>query len=94
LIKEEITSELLRFTIRHILSQIQTVPNIIYPNNNNNNNSKFKTISNRGFIIKLLESIAASHQQVSKLSQTKDIPAAKIKLAAMQTIDQLILIMY
>lgn len=36
LIKEESTSELLRFTIRHILNQVHNQPNILYSNKNNN----------------------------------------------------------
>jgi hypothetical protein len=54
LIKEQSTSELLRFTIRHILNKFIISRNILYSNKSNNKESKFKTISsNNSFIVKL-----------------------------------------
>jgi hypothetical protein len=53
LIKEESPSELLRFTIRHILKQVIINLNILYSNNNYNNRSYIKTtINHNNFIIK------------------------------------------
>ena len=50
LIKEESTSELLRFTIRHLLNQVHNQPEFLYSNNNN----KSQFISNHRFIINMV----------------------------------------
>jgi hypothetical protein len=51
LIKEESTSELLRFTIRHILNLVHNQPEYLILKNNNRR--KLKTLSSRLFIVKL-----------------------------------------
>jgi short subunit dehydrogenase-like uncharacterized protein len=77
LIKEESTSELLRFTIRHILNQVHNQPEylVLKEQEQQQIHNQFNLYSNT----------ASSQQQVSKLSQTKDILAAKMKLSSMQT---------
>ena len=52
LIKEESTSELLRFTIRHMLSQVHNQPEYLVLNKSNNTRNKFKIISDKSFIVK------------------------------------------
>ena len=57
-IKEESTSELLRFTIRHRLSKFIINLNILYSSKRNNSRIMLTTISNcSSFIIKLLYSL-------------------------------------
>ena len=54
LIKEESTSELLRFTIRHILNQVHNQPEYLILKQQNNNRNNLKTISsNNSLIVKL-----------------------------------------
>jgi short subunit dehydrogenase-like uncharacterized protein len=76
LIKEESTSELLRFTIRYILNQVHNQPEyLVLKQEQQQIHNQFSLYSNT----------ASSKQQVSKLSQTKDILAAKMKLSSIHT---------
>jgi hypothetical protein len=82
LIKEESTSELLRFTIPHILNQVHNQPAYLLLRQQ----KQFRNNHQQQFHNQVtLQSTAASQQQVSMLSQTKDIPAPKMKLSSMQT---------
>jgi hypothetical protein len=55
LIKEESTSELLRFTIRHILNQVHINQNTLYSNKNDSRN--LKTSGSNSFIIDIVYSL-------------------------------------
>jgi DNA-binding TFAR19-related protein (PDSD5 family) len=82
LIKGECIWELLRVTICHILNQVHKQPEYL----KQQQQEQVQNNQQLGFHNQVtLQFTAASHQQVSKLSQTKDIPAAKIRLASMQT---------
>jgi hypothetical protein len=75
---------LLRFTIRHILNQVHKQPEYLILKQQQQ--EQVQNNQQQGFRNQVtLQSTAASQQQVSKLSQIKDIPAAKIKVASMQT---------
>src|ERR687889_783256 len=80
LIKEESTSELLRFTIRHMLSQVHNQPEYLVLNKSNNTRNKFKIISNKSFIVKFFYSrtTTAYHQsQVPNISRTNNTASQK-----------------
>ena len=89
LIKEESTSELLRFTIRHILNQVHNQPEYLVLKQEQQQQQQQKAQNNHQQQIhnqfSLYSNTASSQQQVPKLSQTKDILAAKMKLSSMQT---------
>ena len=58
LIKEESTSELLRFTIHHMLNQVHNQPEYLVLKQEQHKESKIKSISsNNSFTIKLLYSL-------------------------------------
>ena len=81
LIKEESTSELLRFTIRHMLSQVHNQPEYLVLNKSNNTRNKFKIISNKSFIVKFFyrpTTTTAYHQsQVPNISRTNNTASQK-----------------
>jgi|SRR5215217_718017 hypothetical protein len=83
LIKEESTSELLRFTIKHILNQVHNQPEylILKQQEQRQNNHQQQLHNPYG-----LQPTTSSHQhQLSKLSRTQNIPADKMRLSATQT---------
>jgi hypothetical protein len=87
LIKEESTSELLRFTIKHILNQVHNQPEYLVlkqaqqQQKQVQNNHQQQLHNPYG-----LQHTTSSHQQhLSKLSRTKNIPAAKMILSETQT---------
>jgi hypothetical protein len=76
---------LLRFTIRHILNQVHKQPEYLILKQHQQQ-EQVQNNQQHGFRNQVtLQSTAASQQELSKLSQTKDIEAPKMKLSSMQT---------
>ena len=89
MIKEESTSELLRFTIRHILNQAHNQPEYLILKQQEQQQHQKQVQNNHQQQLHNpygLQPTTSSHQhQLSKLSRTQNIPADKMRLSATQT---------
>jgi hypothetical protein len=77
LIKEESTSELLRFTIRHILNQVHNQPEylVLEQEQQQRQNSQQQELHNQ---FTLQPTLTASHQQVPNISSRNDFVGQKM----------------